>query len=120
MLTGCPPLIYVPETSLGTVPSDFWTTRPVPCPYEEIMHMRVEAWNEPAALEPLLRLVSSPRADAVIDFRLTTDIARPEPSLCGSEAACDEVTGLAVLVIVEGLAVDWLCPDGQPVPNESD
>ena len=114
LLASC--AYHQPVTSIDVRPPNFWETRPVPCPYEEVRDFRVEAWTYDTAVKPMSSFVVMGNAEAIIDFEVSNQWVKVNSKDCGVVYQCDgSFNGL--LWIAEGMAVDWLCPEGQPKPG---
>jgi hypothetical protein len=92
------------------VPTNFWTTRPVPCDYREIAELHYEsyAWPEPReAAEAWL----TGAADAIIDYEVRIEHIAVTFQTCKSTPGCDAESGGSFYLTkrtVTGLAVAWL------------
>lgn len=84
------------SSTIVPIPPGVWTTRPIPCPYEEI----AIAWSESVHLglssKQVFRWFYASSADALIDYEVRT-----------------RVMSGAVIFTVSGLAITWL-GDGCP------
>jgi len=67
-------------------------------------------------MAPLQQYLNSNQADAIIDFSLTTATVKVRVSECGTVMQCtDSFEG--ILWVAQGMAVDWLCGEGQEEPG---
>ena len=110
LLGGCAPL-YVVTNHDHPVPPGVWTTRPVPCGYEEVSQLHIEVFDRSLLLPQIEGRLAREDADALIDGRWWSSEVRVPVEQC-VELGCEPIEG-AISVNIEvyrfqALAIRWL------------
>jgi hypothetical protein len=134
ILAACPKAMdYTPEGYAFDLPAGIYTTRPVPCPYDERMLLSAEAWTLSALVADLAAWPDQYGVDAAIDVTFAEELVTVPLRQCDdAEITCRENPMMdireswgqrkypesAAIWRASGLGVDWLCGEGATEPNE--
>jgi hypothetical protein len=122
-LAGCvtvtSPITPRPSNFITRFPAGVWTSRDVPCDYEEVAYIHAEAWTYDGAIKWLYGQMRATGAPAVIDARFESELVEINPRDCGTIPGCwsEDFRAYAHHVSVKGVAVQWVgegCPYAAP------
>lgn len=103
------------KAAFDPIPEGMWTTRPLPCAYEEVGIVSQEGWSSLSARNNAIEVARENGGDAVVDARHVSEMVNLTDAQCREIPECSpyQEGGMVWMTrhTVSGLVVHWVGED---------